>query len=325
MKTNRFQFQKDGPVPNTKADAADLIREMRRRLGLSQEKLAQRLKVSFPTINRWENRKTKPDAMAWHIIEQFLLSLGNDYADLHARYFAGGEPQADRGAAARPAKQGRGRRKAKAENGASLPSANGNRQVLGVKSMETMLWKAACSIRGEKDAPKFKDYILPLVFIKHAGLYDQYFLFMSVFVFAFIGSFMFYLFSQKDVYKDWRRRLFLFPVFMAGSMGLAVNNTRAVVEGLLRKKSEFVRTPKYSIRDKNDSWFNKKYVPVKISPTVIVELLLAVYCLFGVASSIYFLEIAAVPFQMLFFLGFAFVSIMSIKHARFSRKMGAAQ
>jgi type I restriction enzyme M protein len=32
--------------------------------------------------------------------------------------------------------------------------------------METMLWKAACSIRGEKDAPKFKDYILPLVFIK---------------------------------------------------------------------------------------------------------------------------------------------------------------
>ena len=32
--------------------------------------------------------------------------------------------------------------------------------------MEGLLWKAACSIRGEKDAPKFKDYILPLVFIK---------------------------------------------------------------------------------------------------------------------------------------------------------------
>ena len=32
--------------------------------------------------------------------------------------------------------------------------------------MEGLLWKAACSIRGEKDAPKFKDYILPLIFIK---------------------------------------------------------------------------------------------------------------------------------------------------------------
>jgi len=153
-------------VRNTKADAAGLIREMRRRLNLSQEKLAQRLKVSFPTINRWENRKTRPDTMAWHIIEQFLLGLGKDYADLHARYFPSGEPQAGVVATKRSAKRGRGTRKAKAENGASPPSASGNGQMLDVKSMETMLWKAACSIRGEKDAPKFKDYILPLVFIK---------------------------------------------------------------------------------------------------------------------------------------------------------------
>ena len=89
---------------------------------------------------------------------------------------------------------------------------------------------------------------MPLVFIKHTGAYDSYFAFMSVFVFAFIGSFLFYLFSQKDVYTDWQRRLFLFPLFMAGSMGFAVNNSRAVLEGLFKKKSEFVRTPKYSIR-----------------------------------------------------------------------------
>ena len=29
-----------------------------------------------------------------------------------------------------------------------------------------MLWDAACSIRGQKDAPKFKDYLLPLLFLK---------------------------------------------------------------------------------------------------------------------------------------------------------------
>jgi type I restriction-modification system DNA methylase subunit len=28
------------------------------------------------------------------------------------------------------------------------------------------LWDAACEIRGPLDAPKFKDYILPLVFLK---------------------------------------------------------------------------------------------------------------------------------------------------------------
>lgn len=35
-----------------------------------------------------------------------------------------------------------------------------------VKSMESWIWAAACSIRGAADAPKFKDYILPLIFIK---------------------------------------------------------------------------------------------------------------------------------------------------------------
>ena len=34
------------------------------------------------------------------------------------------------------------------------------------KPMEQMLWDAACSIRGEKDAGKFKDYLLPLLFLK---------------------------------------------------------------------------------------------------------------------------------------------------------------
>jgi hypothetical protein len=166
---------------------------------------------------------------------------------------------------------------------------------------------------------------VPLVFIKHGGMHDTYFTFMSVFVFAFIGSFLFYLFSQKDVYKDWRKRIFLFPVFMAGSMGLAVNNSRAVIEGLFKRKSEFVRTPKYSILTRNDSWRDKTYVPVKLSATIIVEIVLAIYCLFGVVSSIYFLEIAAIPFQLLFFLGFSVVSGMSIKHAFVARHLKAGQ
>ena len=34
------------------------------------------------------------------------------------------------------------------------------------KSIESWIWDAACSIRGAKDAPKYKDYILPLIFTK---------------------------------------------------------------------------------------------------------------------------------------------------------------
>ena len=41
------------------------------------------------------------------------------------------------------------------------PDANGKS-----KSLEAWIWDAACSIRGAKDAGKFKDFILPLIFVK---------------------------------------------------------------------------------------------------------------------------------------------------------------
>lgn len=162
---------------------------------------------------------------------------------------------------------------------------------------------------------------VPLVFIKQQGGHELYFAFMSVFVLAFIGSFVFYLYSQKAVYPDWQKRLLLFPLFMAGSMGFAVNNSRAVFEALFKKKSEFIRTPKYKIESKTDTWLGKKYSDQKTHWVVYAEVGLAIYCLFGVVSSVYFLEIAAVPFQLLFFLGFSFVSFMSLKQVLRARRV----
>jgi cellulose synthase/poly-beta-1,6-N-acetylglucosamine synthase-like glycosyltransferase len=164
---------------------------------------------------------------------------------------------------------------------------------------------------------------VPLVFIKQQGGHEAYFAMMSVFVIAFVGSFLFYLISQKSVYPDWRRRIMLFPLFMAGSMGFAVNNSRAVFEGLFKCKSEFIRTPKFAIQGKQDTWVKNKYTArkKKFDWVVAIEIILAVYCLFGVISSLYYLEIAAVPFQLLYFLGFTCVSWLSIRHALNARKL----
>jgi type I restriction enzyme M protein len=40
------------------------------------------------------------------------------------------------------------------------------KNILDVKTLENWLWEAACKIRGPIDAPKYKDYILPLIFLK---------------------------------------------------------------------------------------------------------------------------------------------------------------
>ncbi len=163
---------------------------------------------------------------------------------------------------------------------------------------------------------------VPLIFIKQHGGHEAYFAIMSVFVIAFIGSFLFYLISQKSVHPDWRKRILLFPLFMAGSMGFAVNNTRAVFEGLLRRRSEFVRTPKYAIEKKQDAWQVKKYaIREKIDWVVVVEILLAIYCFFGVISSLYYLEIAALPFQLLYLIGFGSIAWLSIRQGLEARKI----
>ena len=155
---------------------------------------------------------------------------------------------------------------------------------------------------------------VPLIFIKNSGPYNPFFNFMSIFVLAFISSFLFYLYAQKDVYSDWRKRITLFPLFMSGSMGMAVNNTRAVVEGLLNRKSEFVRTPKFQlVKDEQKMKNNKYHSMIKTDSSALVELILTLYCFIGVVASIYFLELAALPFQLMFFFGFGFVSVLSIK------------
>lgn len=157
---------------------------------------------------------------------------------------------------------------------------------------------------------------VPLVIIKNtmAG-YDQYFTMMSIFVLASISTFAFYTYAQKAIHLDWRRRILLFPVFMAGSMGLAVNNSRAVLEALFNKKTEFTRTPKYRVEENGDQWKDKKYVQKKISKAVFLEIGLALYFIFGIGASIYFLEIAAIPFQLMFLLGFGIVGTLSLRHA----------
>ena len=35
-----------------------------------------------------------------------------------------------------------------------------------IRQLEGWLWECACSLRGAIDAPKFKDYILPLIFVR---------------------------------------------------------------------------------------------------------------------------------------------------------------
>lgn len=72
---------------NEQKDFAPLVRELRKRLGLTQEKFAARLGVTFPTINRWENGRVKPSPMAVQHLRDFVREMGKDGVDLLKKYF----------------------------------------------------------------------------------------------------------------------------------------------------------------------------------------------------------------------------------------------
>ena len=119
-----------------------LLRTVRAKLDLTQEQLAERLGVSFATVNRWEGGVTTPQKAARTAIAALAAEADIDSTD----------PATD---ATESAARVTGRR-----------SRRRPVSVTSTKPMEQMLWDAACSIRGAKDAAKFKDYLLPLLFLK---------------------------------------------------------------------------------------------------------------------------------------------------------------
>lgn len=128
----------NNPLPAT-------IRAIRAALNLTQDQLAERLGVSFATVNRWEGGGNKPQRAAQEAIMALAREAGIESVE--------NAPPAEAAADVTRRRTGRGGGRASA----AAPTT---------KPMEQMLWDAACSIRGEKDAAKFKDYLLPLLFLK---------------------------------------------------------------------------------------------------------------------------------------------------------------
>jgi type I restriction enzyme M protein len=119
----------------------EILEQLCVRLKLTQAQLAEKLNVSLPTMNRWMNSRSFPRGKQRReflaVLDQLKESQPEVFDQVQER-----------------------------QAGLTLKRSGPGRGMLSTKSMEQMLWDAACSIRGEKDAPKFKDYILPLIFIK---------------------------------------------------------------------------------------------------------------------------------------------------------------
>jgi cellulose synthase/poly-beta-1,6-N-acetylglucosamine synthase-like glycosyltransferase len=154
--------------------------------------------------------------------------------------------------------------------------------------------------------------IFPSMVIRYnMGWYEMILIDVPLFFAATFSFCNFYMVCQRELHKDWITRLKYVPFLMSVGIGLSVNNTRAVIEALFNKQSEFTRTPKYHIEGDGDEWVGKKYrQTVAVQP--LVELALGLYftatVFYALANGIY----ATVPFLVLFQVGFLYTGLLSI-------------
>ena len=143
------------------------------------------------------------------------------------------------------------------------------------------------------------------------GWTEMFLIDVPLFMAATFSVFNFYAMSQREAYRDWRTRLKYLPAVMAIGIGLAVNNTRALIEALFGQPGEFSRTPKYGIERVQDDWQHKKYhQSMPVQPFIELGLGLYFTCaiFYALVNGIY----ATMPFLALFQFGFLYAGIMSI-------------
>lgn len=145
------------------------------------------------------------------------------------------------------------------------------------------------------------------------GWYQMLLIDLPCFMGATVSVCSFYLLSQREAGGRWRRRVLYLPFVLALGIGLAVNNAKAVLEALFGHDSPFVRTPKLAVEDESEAPKpKKKGYRAQKNLLPIIELALAGVYTYTVVYCIQLGLWLALPFIMLFQLGFLYTGLMSL-------------
>jgi cellulose synthase/poly-beta-1,6-N-acetylglucosamine synthase-like glycosyltransferase len=125
----------------------------------------------------------------------------------------------------------------------------------------------------------------------------------------------FYALTVKEVHgKNWLEYLKYVPVAISIGAGMAINNSKAVLEAFLGKKSEFRRTPKFAVTSKSDNWRSGNYVSSK-EITALIEITLGVLFLIQTLYAVFMGYYGWIPFLLLIQFGFLYTGFLSIFHS----------
>jgi cellulose synthase/poly-beta-1,6-N-acetylglucosamine synthase-like glycosyltransferase len=129
--------------------------------------------------------------------------------------------------------------------------------------------------------------------------------FMSI---AMLGVPIQYTLGQIALHRTDIRRIVNLPWFMIIGTGMTLSNSLAIFEGLCGRPSTFMRTPKFRMEGDTEAWKNSAYV-MSADPTAFGEVMMVGYAAFMTLESLRLGNLSAIPFLLLYVVGFATVAI----------------
>lgn len=161
---------------------------------------------------------------------------------------------------------------------------------------------------------------VPLVYFKSVlPELKAVFLLGNVFVLGFILIAYFYWVSLQNSGYRLRNYIWRFPMFMSLSMSLGAQNTIATIEGLIGKRSAFIRTPKFNILTRKDRISKNNYLRSRISFTNILELLMTIYFGGAIVMGFKLEDLGLIIFHGFLLAGYSLISYFSIKELLYAK------
>jgi cellulose synthase/poly-beta-1,6-N-acetylglucosamine synthase-like glycosyltransferase len=124
---------------------------------------------------------------------------------------------------------------------------------------------------------------------------------------------IFYTICLKELYPDWKSRAKTLPLMISLGVGMCLSNTKAVFMGLTGKRLEFLRTPKFSVINRDSRWKQKIYRSGN-SISSIIEMCFSWYFFIAFAAAYNAGAWASLPFIALFWFGYTYVAMLTALH-----------
>lgn len=120
--------------------------------------------------------------------------------------------------------------------------------------------------------------------------------------------------SGKSKWQLFKSFLWRFPMCLSLSLGMALHNAKAVLEGWMGQKSEFVRTPKFNITNQDKGVKKGSYIKAKLKTQTILEGIFAFIFFLAILDGLFFGITDFLTFHLMLLVGYGSIFLYTIRH-----------